>query len=460
MTFGPCQETSYTAITLNPESNFTRREKNHSLFHWHTLTLPEPPTQEFGCHARKPHQWLLEYRWIKRFVWFLDRFHWVYSIRWETSRRIYVVRERLTKRQATSRPDHLWPGLWIKLGRNAKLKEKQKWSNEKPKLDNARRSRGIYFIDPEDKEFKETIQNARKKLETPMAPAVPCKTCKKNKYGETPSKTNDFKSKFACILEASESTRLRMEESLPKYHEDHIAGKGDNSLQHYNLAHKFIPMPQAMKIPATKAAVDKEWEKLEKISAWNLTKVRSKSEVIDEARTKGAKVHFASLMDICHLKNAELETKHQKYQGRNVLRGDIMKDDSGSYAVFTTSSGRSICSYPCKMEDAPKLLKIPNSECPDIWIRLLRHKWPKSWSSMEDPVVFLERNLSGSSFVRTVMGKAIWGDPFETWLGESFQVGNVFSLTKKKDYSYLCMWMTSNCLERSKILIRCGKYST
>ena len=31
--FGPCQEASYTAITLNPESNFTRREKNHSLFH-------------------------------------------------------------------------------------------------------------------------------------------------------------------------------------------------------------------------------------------------------------------------------------------------------------------------------------------------------------------------------------------------------------------------------------------
>ena len=46
---------------------------------------------------------------------------------------------------------------------------------------------------------------------------------------------------FACILEASESTRMRMEESLPKYHEDHIAGRGDNSLQHYNLAHKFVP---------------------------------------------------------------------------------------------------------------------------------------------------------------------------------------------------------------------------
>ena len=90
---------------------------------------------------------------------------------------------------------------------------------------------------------------------------------------------------------------------------------------------KFIPMPQAMKIPAAKAAVDKEWEKLEKISAWNLTKVRSKKEVIDEARMSGATVLFASLMDICHLKGAELEAKHHKYKGRIVLRGDIVKDD-------------------------------------------------------------------------------------------------------------------------------------
>ena len=61
-------------------------------------------------------------------------------------------------------------------------------------------------------------------------------------------------------------------------------------------------MPQAMKIPAAKAAVDKECGKLEKIPACNLTKVRSKKEVIDEARTSGTKVHFVSLMDICHLK--------------------------------------------------------------------------------------------------------------------------------------------------------------
>ena len=90
-------------------------------------------------------------------------------------------------------------------------------------------------------------------------------------------------------------------------------------------------------------------------------------------------------MDICHLKNAELEAKHQKYKGRVVFRGDILKDDSGSYAVFTEQrssasqltaakimdiisrllgcdgqSADAVSAYTqVKMEDAHKLLKIP-----------------------------------------------------------------------------------------------------
>ena len=44
--------------------------------------------------------------------------------------------------------------------------------------------------------------------------------------------SNKIKTRLACILEADESPRLRMGESLPNHHENHIAGKGDNSLQH------------------------------------------------------------------------------------------------------------------------------------------------------------------------------------------------------------------------------------
>ena len=64
------------------------------------------------------------------------------------------------------------------MGKHAKLKEKQKWSNVKIHLENDRKLLGIYFIDPEDKEFNETIKNARKKLETSVAPAMPCKIMK------------------------------------------------------------------------------------------------------------------------------------------------------------------------------------------------------------------------------------------------------------------------------------------
>ena len=37
-----------------------------------------------------------------------------------------------------------------------------------------------------------------------MAPAMPCKIVKKSKHRETRGKTNEFKSKIACILKANE----------------------------------------------------------------------------------------------------------------------------------------------------------------------------------------------------------------------------------------------------------------
>ena len=50
---------------------------------------------------------------------------------------------------------------------------------------------------------------------------------------------------------------IRMEGAPHRYHEDHISAKGINSLSRYNLVHKLIPMPQAMKIPDAKVAVEK-----------------------------------------------------------------------------------------------------------------------------------------------------------------------------------------------------------
>ena len=153
-----------------------------------------------------------------------------------------------------------------------------------------------------------------------MALAMLCKTTKKCKHGQTRGKTNEIKSKLACILEASESARLREGESLPNHHEDHVAGKGGQLTATLYFCTQIYSYASSHEDSRSQSSGGQGMGKLEKISAWNLTKVRSKKEVIDEARTKGAKVHFASLMDICHLKNAELEAKHQKKRSSSTPR--------------------------------------------------------------------------------------------------------------------------------------------
>ena len=80
------------------------------------------------------------------------------------------------------------------------------------------------------------------------------------------------------------------------------------------------------------------------------------------------------------------------------------------------------------MEDAPQLLKLPEPERPDIWIRLPRHKWPKSWSSMEDPVVPLERNLYGHPLAG-LMGKAI----LSVYVDDISMGGNIATRTEEID---------------------------
>ena len=96
-----------------------------------------------------------------------------------------------------------------------KLLRREKNGNEKPKLDNARLTR-IHFIDPDDQDYEETFKNSRRKLERPMAPAVPCKrkaqtgTTKVVAKQEIASQKNP-KIIYGCIVESHETTRQRVQ---------------------------------------------------------------------------------------------------------------------------------------------------------------------------------------------------------------------------------------------------------
>ena len=63
------------------------------------------------------------------------------------------------------------------------------------------------------------------------------------------------KTKYACIVEAHESTRTRLESTLPRNHEDHIAEKGFNSINHYKLVHKIIPLRQLDELKSKKDVI-------------------------------------------------------------------------------------------------------------------------------------------------------------------------------------------------------------
>ena len=77
------------------------------------------------------------------------------------------------EKQTTSKPDYMWPEIWKDMSEAAQQKEEQQWAiKNKKKLDDAGRLPGIYFVDPEDAEFKETTKNARRKLEVPMPAAM------------------------------------------------------------------------------------------------------------------------------------------------------------------------------------------------------------------------------------------------------------------------------------------------
>ena len=173
-------------------------------------------------------------------------------------------------------------------------------------------------------------------------------------------------------------------------------------------------------------------------------------------------------MDICHLKNAELETKHQKYKCRFVLRGDSVKDYSGSHAVFTEQGSSasqmtatkvmvSISRLPgCAGEAADAVsayTQAKNGKCSKIIeyskIGMSRHLDSSTTTQMAKIVVQYRRQSRSpwtksvwSSFGRTVAEKAIWEkNPIEVRLGEGFQLGMLIRTPwKRVILIFVCGW--------------------
>ena len=202
------------------------------------------------------------------------------------------------------------------------------------------------------------------------------------------------------------------------------------SLSHYILVHSFIPMPQGNENTRCKSS---KWRKNSKIRAWQLKKVRNKNEVIAEARKKSKTVHCASLMDLCHLKNSELQ--FQKCKGRVVLRGDIVKDDSGSCAVFTEQGSSASRMTAAKVMGIISRLPGCAEQAADAVSAYGQNHGPV-WKIQS----FLLSAICTVVLEQDCYGKGNSGKFCENTDGKKFHIGNACSLTEKRDNSCLCMW--------------------
>ena len=156
-----------------------------------------------------------------------------------------------------------------------------------------------------------------------------------------------------------------------------------------------------------------------------------------------------------------------------------MKDDSGGYAVFTEHGSSASQMTAAKVMDViarllecdghaadavsacteyrgkkwktlQKLLKIPKSECPDVWTHLPEHKWPQSRNNIVDPVVSFERNLFGHPIAGLLWEGQFEKSLVELGLGKGDKWGMPICSQKTKSYSCRSVWTTAKWLEESR----------
>ena len=161
-------------------------------------------------------------------------------------------------------------------------KEKQRWAEDKPKLYNARKAEK-YLLRKKMRErswkcmWTLQCRNLRelilKGAQGPTSEKSRSTLARRDRLQSAPQE----KTVVACKREGHELTRKRTPETQNKDHEDHIAKRGFNSMNLFNLVHKPCPVPHAMKILDAKAAVDKEWDTLKNIPAWQNQKQRANS---------------------------------------------------------------------------------------------------------------------------------------------------------------------------------------
>ena len=157
-----------------------------------------------------------------------------------------------------------------------------------------------------------------------------------------------------------------------------------------------------------------EWDKLRATpggGCWDEDHPMELRDVLRLAREAGEEAHWATLFELCVIKNAELPEDHplRKYKGRVVFGGHNVKDQNWIAAMFqnlsssppTMEAGKACDAYgimpghAVECSDAPQAYIQSELTGPPTWVALPDDQVPERWKHMDKPVFRLKRALYG-----------------------------------------------------------------
>ena len=301
------------------------------------------------------------------------------------------------------------------------------------------------------------MKKARRRLEILVPAAMLClsSVCSSRTIGAC-------KTKYACIVEADESMRIRMEGTPRRYHEDHIAEKGMNSI-HDSLQSRSQIYSCASSNENTRCKgssgdrMGKTWEitgmaadesQKQKWSArWSkelraekyilrhwwisvILRIRSWTHNFKNTNVESYLQWFRILCSIHRTRIFSITNDGRKRNGRHCKKTRMRGTSSRRFfRLHPGQNGR--CTGFTEKSEVRMSRYLHTSTETRIAQIMVQYGRPSrsSWTTSV-------RSSSG----RTTEGKAIWESFFLYTVGTKFQIGNADSYTEKKVLFLSCMW--------------------
>ena len=270
-------------------------------------------------------EWQMSLNWESlNFVRLVDRIHEIHVIEWETSSRVFVVGVALDKDPSNNQTrlfvtwDLDWHVGSSQKPRKARMRYRedksstmlenwQGYTSSIQKTKNLKNLCGVIFVISRKSRFQ----------------TLPCR------FVSTVSRSSSLAFLSPSCRAAAVPKEFRVSFLLRFEREREF-----DSLTHYNVVHKFVPVLQAMKILDAKAAVNKEWRSSRKFLRGRWIKWRAKRMLFlkhKKRKRKSTLLHWWTFV-ISRIAKKNKSTKNTKDES---CSEETVKDDSDAHAVFT-----------------------------------------------------------------------------------------------------------------------------